>query len=403
MKNEKLIVYLLAITNFTHVIDFMIVMPLGPQLMRSLEITPLQFSYIVSSYTIFAAISGFLAAFFVDKYDRKVVLMWEYGFFLMGTLLCGLAQNYYILLIARALAGMSGGLIIAQVNSIVADLVPYERRGVAMGILSMAFSTSSVLGVPLGLLLANQFSWKWAFLFIVMLGGIVYPMIWFILPNMKGHLLTQEKFNPFTLINSIFNNKAQQMGIVLVTLVILGNFIIIPFIAPYMVANVGFTEKQLTYIYFIGGALTLLTSPLVGKIADKIGKFKVLRWALFLSVIPIFLITNLPRMPFYYALPITGLFFILISARFIPVNAIVPNLVPAQQRGGYMSLLSSAQNLTAGLASLIAGIIVDKNLNNELINYNYLGYIAISCTLLCLLFSIVLQKEIKKKSEKEMA
>ncbi|TAF99349.1 MAG: MFS transporter [Cytophagia bacterium] len=398
MSKEKIIIVLLASINFTHIIDFIIIMPLGPQLMRKLKVSPQEFSLIVSVYTISAAITGFLSSFFADKFDRKKIVLIGYFFFLTGTLLCGLSQNYLSLLIARIIAGAGGGLLASQVNAIVADLVPYERRGAAMGILGMAFSLASVIGIPLGLYLGNHWSWEIAFYFIVMIGCVVFPMIWIVLPRMTAHL-SDKKHNPFAILQSVRKDKKQQLGLMLISTVMLGSFTMIPFISPYMVANVGFKEDDLTYIYFIGGLLTFFISPYVGRLSDKIGKFKILQYCLFLCIIPLFLVTNLPKVSMFVALSVTSLFFVFISARHSPANAIISNLSPPNLRGSYMGLIASAQNLMSGLAAAISGFIIVKADDGQLLHYNYVGYIAIFFTLLCVYVSVLLNKEISKSVE----
>ncbi len=395
MQKEKIIIFLLASINFTHIIDFIIIMPLGPQLMRKMQITPQEFSLIVSAYTISAAFSGFLSSFFGDKFDRKKMLLFGYFIFLSGTLICALSQNYIVLLLARIVAGAGGGILASQVNTIVADLVPYERRGNAMGMLGMAFSTASIVGVPLGLFLGNQWSWEFAFYFIVVIGLIVLPMIWSVLPNMTAHL-SDKKYNPFAILQSVSKNKSQQLGLLLMSSVMMGSFTIIPFVSPYMVANVGFKETDLTYIYLTGGLMTLITSPYLGKLSDKIGKFKVLQYVVFGSIIPILIVTNLSEVPLYVALIITCIFFIFVSGRHAPSNAIVSNLAPSNIRGGYMGLISSTQNLTAGLASLITGFIVIKGDNGQLLHYNYAGFMAIFFAFVCVYVSYLLKKELSK-------
>ncbi len=399
MQKEKMIVGILSFLNFTHIIDFMILMPLSPQLMRVFEITPQQFSYALGAYTISAGVVGFLSAFVVDKLDRKTVLLIGYVGFILGTLGCALAWSYWALVGFRLLAGGFGGLITTQVNSIVADLVPYERRGEAMGILSMGFSMASVLGVPLGLLFANIWNWQVAFGFIVILSSIGLPFAMMIVPKMQGHLLPKstenngEKPSPFIIITQIIQEPIQYLGILFMLATILGHFLMVPFFSPYMVANVGFTEDQLTYIYVIGGILTFITSPYVGKFADKYGKFIVLYYALIGSSLTVLLIANFPKMPFYYALPFTGLFFIFASARHIPANAIVSNLVSPAQRGSYLSVSASIQQLAMGGASLVAGLIVTKNIDGSLSGYNYVGVIAICFTVLALFLGRFLEKK----------
>jgi predicted MFS family arabinose efflux permease len=384
MNKEKWIVFLLSCINFTHIMDFMIMMPLGPQLMRLFQISPQEFGFIVSAYTFSAGISGFLAAFFVDKFDRKKVLLFAYIGFVLGTFACAFAPTYAFLVIARILAGAFGGLIGAQVFAIIGDLIPYERRGSAMGNISAAFSVASVAGVPFSLYIATELSWHAPFFFIASLSAVLVPFMFQIFPKMISHIQQNANNHPFAVIENIAKDRNQQIGLFFGAMLMIGHFAIIPFISPYMVANVGFSEKDLTYIYFVGGALTFFTSPLIGRWADKYGKLKVFTIFGMLALLPIFLITNMPRIPIPYVLVITALFFVFASSRFIPANAIITSLVPPQQRGGFMSISSSLQQLAAGFASFAGGLVIAKSANGELQNYEYVGYISILVSIACI-------------------
>jgi MFS transporter, DHA1 family, inner membrane transport protein len=380
MNKEKVIVFLLACVNFTHIMDFMIMMPLSPQLMRIFQISPQEFGILVSTYTISAGITGFFAAFFVDRYDRKQVLLISYVGFVVGTFACAFAPTYSFLLMARVVAGAFGGLIGAQVFSIIGDLIPFERRGSAMGNMSSAFSVASVIGIPFGNYIATEWSWHAPFFII----ALVIPFIFTYLPIMSGHIQKTQNYRPFSVIENILADKNQQVGLLFGVVLMIGHFSIIPFISPYMVANVGFTEKDLTYIYFVGGTLTFFSSPFIGRFADKYGKLRIFTIFGFLALLPIFLITNMPRVPVYLALVATAMFFVFASSRFIPANAMITSLVSPQQRGGFMSISASLQQLASGIASFVAGLVITKSATGELLYYNYVGYAAILVSISCI-------------------
>jgi MFS transporter, DHA1 family, inner membrane transport protein len=384
MNKEKVIVFLLACVNFTHIMDFMIMMPLSPQLMRIFQISPQEFGILVSTYTISAGITGFFAAFFVDRYDRKQVLLISYVGFVVGTFACAFAPTYSFLLMARVVAGAFGGLIGAQVFSIIGDLIPFERRGSAMGNMSSAFSVASVIGIPFGNYIATEWSWHAPFFIIASLGALVIPFIFTYLPIMSGHIQKTQNYRPFSVIENILADKNQQVGLLFGVVLMIGHFSIIPFISPYMVANVGFTEKDLTYIYFVGGTLTFFSSPFIGRFADKYGKLRIFTIFGFLALLPIFLITNMPRVPVYLALVATAMFFVFASSRFIPANAMITSLVSPQQRGGFMSISASLQQLASGIASFVAGLVITKSATGELLYYNYVGYAAILVSISCI-------------------
>ncbi len=393
MKNqERIVLFLLAALNFTHIMDFMIMMPLGNFLMPHFDISAQQFSFLVAAYTFSAATASLTAASFVDRFDRKKVLLFAYTGFLTGTFFCALAPTYALLLTARIVSGLFGGLIGAQVLSIVADLIPFERRGAAMGIVMAAFSAASVFGVPLGLYLSEYFSWHAPFYFVVGLGIIIVPLLVRYIPNMTGHLEKKNRVNTIELLKGIIKENKQRLAILLTATMMMGHFLIIPFLNPFMELNVGFTTKQTPLIYFVGGALTLFTSPIIGRVADKIGKFRLFSIMILIAIIPIAFITNMPRIPFYFVLIVTGFWFIVSTGRAIPAQAIVSEVVPPNRRGGFMNINSSIQQLGVGLASVIAGFIVYKTPENTIKHYDITGYISIGVILTCLLTAYGLRK-----------
>ena len=382
---ERILLLLLASINFTHIMDFMIIMPLGTYLMPLFSINPQQFSLIVSAYTFSAGIIGFLAAFFVDRFDRKKVLLTGYIGFIIGTFACAFAPSYGFLVAARIFAGGFGGLISAQVLSIVGDAIPFERRGKAMGILMAAFSFASAIGVPTGLFLAKHFGWHIPFIVIGCMGLIVIPFVHFNVPNMTGHIQSiASRPSPITVLTNIKKDKNQQRALMLMIVLIIGHFSIIPFIAPYMEFNVGFTKNQVTLIYFVGGIVTMVTGPLIGTMADKYGKLKVFTIFALLATIPIFLLTNMPPIPYYFVLIVSAFFFIFTGGRMIPAQAMITSVVAPKQRGGFMSINSSLQQIATGFAAMFAGLIVQKTSTGQLVNYNYVGYIGICLTIACI-------------------
>lgn len=398
-RKEKIILLLLTVLNFTHILDFMIMMPLGNYLMPYFDISSQQFSMLVAAYTFSAGASGFLAAFFVDGFDRKKVLMFAYAGFLIGTLFCAISPAYEILLASRIVAGLFGGLIGAQVLSIVADIVPYERRAAAMGMIMAAFSAASVFGVPFGLYIANIFNWHAPFFFVVILGVLLVPFLIKFLPKMDAHLSSEnrQKISPTQLIGDVFRNSSQLYALALTAFLMMGHFMIIPFINPFMEFNMGFSKTQTPIIYMVGGALTMITSPLLGRLADRMGKYNLLVFLTLAGVPLIALITNLPAIPFYFVLCITGLWFIISAGRFIPAQAMVSHVVPTERRGSFMSFNSSVQQVFVGIASVLAGFIVVKMPDNRIENYEVTGYLSIGFILFSIFIATMLNKKLKEK------
>ena len=293
----------MALLNFTHILDFMIMMPLGNILMPKWNLNSSEFSVIVSSYSLAAFCSSFIAIFFADKFDRKKLLLFAYFGFLIGTFGCAFAFNANSMIFARVITGIFGGLISAQILSIIADIIPYERRGQAMGLLMGGFALASVIGVPLGLYLANKYNWYFPFLVVAIFGCILFPFLIKLVPNVNEHLknpvLLKDRIINFTL---IFSNKIQVTALIFSFLLILGHFLIIPLFNPYMVYNVGIPKESTPLIYFFGGISSLITAQFIGKISDKKGKRQVYVVAVLVSLIFILLLTNLPQLPTYAVL-----------------------------------------------------------------------------------------------------
>lgn len=383
VKNEKMLLLVLALVQFANIVDFMIMMPLGPQLMRIFSISPEQFSILVSSYAISAGVSGFLGAFVVDKFDRKNTLLILFLGFTIGTLCCALAPNFEFLMAARIFTGIFGGILGSTVLAIIGDVIPNERRATAMGIVMAAFSVASIAGVPLGLFLANKFSWHAPFIFLVGISILIFFMIIAFVPVLKNHIQKKELHtNPFQVITNISQNSNQLLMLLLMCFLMLGQFTVILFISKYMVANIGFTEDQLFYIYLIGGIVSLITAPLVGKLSDRYGRKRIFTIFCFATLVPLFLITNLPVVPIYIALCVSALFFITLTGRSIPASTMATSVVLPKERGGFMSINSSVQQLSSGFASFLAGKIVYTNAMGKLENFDIVGYIAIASSLI---------------------
>lgn len=391
MKNERLLLFILAASMFAHIMDFMIMMPLGPQLMRIFDINPQQFSFLVASYTITAGVTGFLSAFLIDRFDRKKSLLFVYIGFSLGTLACAFAPTYPFLLITRSLAGAFGGVLGALIMAIVSDAVPLERRAKSIGIVMASFSVASVFGVPFGLFLASKSSWHAPFLFLGIFCVLVNVLIIWFVPPVTAHLTSGNgKKNPWQVLQIIFGNKNTLLGLTFASVLMLGHFTIIPFIAPYMVGNVGFSEQDLTYIYLVGGGLTIFTSPWVGKMADTHGRLKIFTIFGTLVILPIVLITNLPPVPIWAALIVAGIFFIFANGRMVPSTTMETAIIAPENRGSYMSIRSSVQQLASGLASFVAGFIILEKPSEfsatakALVNYEYVGLIAVFFSLVSL-------------------
>ena len=375
---EKMLLFILAVVQFSHILDFMIIMPLGSQFMRIFDISPRQFSLIVSAYAGSAFVMGLFSAMFIDRFDRKQALFYTYIGFTIGTLACAIAPSYLVFLAARSVTGAFGGVLGALVLSIIGDTVPLKRRASAMGMVMTAFSVASVIGVPAGIYLAATFSWRAPFLAVGSIAIVLSFFIFFFLPPLRKHLengLVQR--NPFRVMGNIFGDANQRLALLFTVILMLGHFTIIPFIAPYMQLNIGFSDYQVTYIYLIGGLLTVFLLPFFGRLADRHGHAKVFTIASLFALFSIFAITNLPTVPMALALCATSSFFVVASGRNVPAMTMVTSVVKPESRGSFMSVRASVQEMALALSSLFAGLIITENGDGSLANYQYVGYIAI--------------------------
>ncbi|WP_413293684.1 MFS transporter [Bdellovibrio sp. HCB185ZH] len=387
-KKEKILLGILASVQFSSIVDFMIMMPLGPQLMRLFGITPHQFGLLVSSYSFCAGLSGFTASFFMDKFDRKNLLLFFFVGFSVGTVACALSPTYELLLLARGLTGVFGGVLSSLVLSIVSDAISYERRGSAMGVIMTSFSVASIFGVPFSLFLANEYSWHAPFLFLGIASLFLCVVAYFGVPSVRSHLEhPREKEAVYQGLVRIFKNRNQVRALIFMAAVIFGHFAIVPYLSPSMVSNAGLTEAQLPLIYMIGGLFTIFTSPAIGRMSDRYGKHKVFLYGAGLCTLPIFAITNLGPNPAWIVLAITSVFFVVSGGRMIPATALVSGTASPQNRGSFMSIVSCVQQLSSAAASYLAGIIIVKSSAGRLENYEIVGYMSIAVTLLAIYLS----------------
>ncbi|MDZ4815999.1 MAG: MFS transporter [Verrucomicrobiota bacterium] len=401
-RQENAILLLLAAVQFTHILDFMIMMPLGPQFMRVLHIDAQAFSWLISSYSYSAGVTGLLAPLFIDRMGRKHLFCIMYAGFILGTLSCGFANSYESLLMARIFTGGFGGILGALIFSIVGDLIPFQRRGRAMGIVMAGFSASAVVGVPLGLFLATHWNYRVPFFVLAGLASIVYVGIVWLVPAFKGHIeINKPKAHFLRVYYEILKIPEVQVALVLMFILVLGQFSVIPFISAYYVSNVGFSERQLSFIYLFGGLMTAFTSPWAGRLADKFGKKRVFRCMAVASIIPLVLVTHLPPVHIGVALLVTTLFFAFVAGRMVPAMALITECVPARIRGGFMSIHTAIQNTAAAVASTIAGLLVTTGADRQLHGYPRVGYLAVLATLFSLYLIGRLDLKIKARHEPE--
>jgi predicted MFS family arabinose efflux permease len=354
---ERTLLFTLAAVQFTHILDFMIMMPLGAQLMRYFDLTPAQFSWLVASYGLAAAGSGILGGFVLDRFDRKVALLTLYTGFVLATFACGLAGSYEALLLARVAAGACGGVAGAVVTAMVGDVIPPERRGRAMGTVMAAFPLASILGIPIGITLAAWADWHAPFL---ALAGVAVLVGW-VAGRTLPRLTRERDLTPAgQQMWAILRHPVHQRGFALSAVLIFAGGLVIPFMAPSLVANVGLTEAQLPFVYFFGGACTFFTMPWLGRLSDRHDKLHVLLGISAVGITSVLLLTNLGRVPLPVALLASTFFFVGMAGRFPPAMSMVTNAIEGRYRGGFMSVNGALQQASGALANVCAGLLITR-------------------------------------------
>jgi predicted MFS family arabinose efflux permease len=382
-RRERLVLLILAAVQFATIVDFMIVMPLGPQLMEKLNIGTAEFGLIVSSYTFAAGAAGLVASSIVDRFARRTTFMLLYAGFLIGTLFCALSPNYVALIAARVLTGAFGGILGGMAMTIVGDVFPEERRGRAMGSLMSGFALASVVGVPFGLYLGTEYGWHVPFVVLVIGGLPALLLTPYALPPLADHV-GKAHAHPLRSLVATFSIPNHLRAFALITALVMGSFTVFPYLATYLVENVGLTERQLPLIYVVGGALTLIVSPIVGRVADRMGKLTTFRLIAPLSAVLLVVITHLPPLPVFAAVAIFGALMVCNVGRMIPASAMITSSVEPHRRGGFLSANASVQHITSGLAASLGGLIIAEGENHRLEHFGLVGWVAAASTLVSL-------------------
>lgn len=397
-RHELIVLLVLSAVQFTSIVDFVVVMPLGPDLMESLKIGPDEFGHVVSAYTFAAGIAGLVASSFIDRVSRRSAFLSLYAGFLIGTLLCAFAPNYQLLVAARAITGCFGGILGGMAMAIVGDVFPEHRRGRATGALMSAFAIASVVGVPFGLVLGQNFGWHVPFVALVMMGVPVLVIGALALPPLAGHMGKAHAHPLKSLVNT-FRSPANLNAFALSSSLMIGAFAVIPYISAYLVENVGMPEAYLPWVYVAGGALTLVVVPQVGKLADRHGKLLVFRIAAPISALMLIAVTCLPPVPTLIAVFVVGGLMVSNAARMVAALPMMTSAVPAQSRGGFMSANSSIQHIASGIGTSIGGWLIAKGPDGELLHYGTVGLIACGVTLLSVWLAGRLQPVAEEKED----
>ncbi|MFP7654368.1 MFS transporter [Chryseobacterium proteolyticum] len=396
---QKFVIFILAITQFTVILDFMVMSPLGDMLMKSLSLKPSAFGFAVSAYAFSAGVSGLLTAGFADRFDRKKLLLFFYIGFIIGTIFCGMAQSYAALVAARIITGLFGGVIGSISMAIITDLFVLQQRGRVMGFIQMGFGGSQVLGVPIGLYLANKWGWEAPFWMVAALSVVIAVLIFLKLQPVNKHLSVQRDKSAFQHLWHTIAKSNYRVGFAATALLSIGGFMMMPFGSAFAVNNLGLTNEQLPMLFMVSGVSSLVIMPLIGKLSDKVDKFKIFAIASVWMMGMCVLYTNLSVTPLWLVMIFNILMMIGIMSRMIPSSALTSAIPDLQDRGAFMSINSSLQQIAGGIAAAVAGVIVtQKSKGAPLEHYNIVGYVIVAISILGIFLMWRVDNLAKKKT-----
>jgi len=400
---QSRLIVILALIQFSIILDFIIMSPLGAILMPVLDISAAQFGVAVSAYAFSAGISGVLAAGFADRFDRKRLLLFFYVGFTSGTALCALAPSYHLLLLGRIVTGLFGGVVGCVVLAIITDLFPLHLRGRVMGYVQTAFAASQVLGIPVGLFLANHWNWHVAFGAIVGLALTVIAAVLFLMRPVNDHLRLKQDRNAFAHLIATVGEPRYTLAFGVTTLLATGGYMLMPFGSAFTVHNLGIDIVHLPTIYLISGLFSIFTGPLVGRASDAFGKFPTFLFGTTMSIVMVLIYTHLGAVTLTVAIIVNVLMFVGTFSRMIPSQALISAIPAPDQRGSFSAVSASLQQLSGGLGSVFAGAIIAQNADGSLRHFDRLGYVVVAASLVALLAMYFVQRQVASKVGKALS
>jgi predicted MFS family arabinose efflux permease len=392
---QKLIVAMIAFLQFTIILDFMILSPLGAIIIPTLKITPAQFGLLVSTYAFSAGLSGLLASGFTDRFDRKKLLLFFYVGFVLGTLLCALARSYHFLLFARMITGLFGGVIGSVILAITTDLFDFRLRGRVMGIVQTAFASSQIIGIPLGLYLSNHWGWNAPFLLIVAASLAVGVVIVLKMQPVDAHLKSRVDRSALHHFVHTISTPRYLQGFATTGLLTVGGFMLMPFMSPFTVHNLGIAIDRLPLIYMVTGVAAMIAGPIIGRASDAFGKFVVFSFGCAVAIVMVIIYTHLGITPLSIVMLVNVVLFIGVSSRMISSTALVSAIPNLQDRGSYMAISASIQQFSGGIAAAVGGLIVTLTPSGSLEHFDVLGYVLVATTLISLAMMYLISRRVE--------
>lgn len=384
---ERIVLWLLALTQFTVIMDFMVMMPLAPQLMRAFSITPAAVSGAVSAYAWCAGLSGLLASMYIDRFDRKRLLLAMFALFTLSNLACAVAPNFHVLVLSRAFAGLTGGVLGSIIMAIIGDLIPVERRGAATGVVMTSFSLAAVAGVPTGVMLAAHYGWASPFYLLVVFSLLIWCGAWRVLPSLGGHLTRPVPLSEvLPNLIGLYRVGGHLKAFLLSGVNMMTGMLVIPFISPVLVENIGVLPVEITWVYLVGGVATLFSARMIGKWSDRAGAQRVYRYIALFSILPLMFMTHMPVIPLAAVILFFPFFITAISGRNIPMQALMTTVPEPARRGAFLSSNSAIQQVGSGVGALVGGWMLHTDAAGHIAGYGLNGWIAAGLTLFSVLW-----------------
>lgn len=385
-------------TQFTVILDFMVMSPLGDMLIKSLSMKPSSFGIAVSAYAFSAGISGLLTAGFADRFDRKKLLLFFYSGFIVGTFLCSLANSFELLVAARIITGLFGGVISSISMAIITDLFSLQQRGRVMGFIQMGFGASQVLGIPIGLYIANKWGWESPFVMVAAVAIIIAILIVVVLKPINKHLGLQHDRSAFKHLWHTVSKKNYRIGFAATAALSIGGFMMMPFGSVFAVNNLHVTAEELPVLFMVSGVSSLIIMPLIGKLSDTVSKFRIFSVASIWTMLICVAYTNLSATPFWIVIGLNVLMMIGIMSRMVPSSALTSAIPDMEDRGAFMSINSSMQQIAGGVAAAVSGmIVVQQTKFSPIEHYDIVGYVVVVVTLISIFLMYRVNQLAKKK------
>ncbi|MCO5400921.1 MFS transporter [Ralstonia soli] len=383
---ERRLLWLLALTQFTVIMDFMVMMPLGPQIMHTFGIGPAAFATAVSVYSLCSGASGLLAATYVDRFDRRRLLLTVYGLFTLANLACALSGSYAMLLFARAFAGVTGGVLGSIIMAVLSDVIPPARRGAATGVVMSSFALAAMAGVPVGIAIGAHFGWSAPFFLLTALTVLIWVGARQTIPPLAEHLVGKRSQTLAEILAGLWQllTNPHHLRAFVLTFVMMGShMLVIPFISPVLVANHGIAPQNLSWLYVAGGAASFFTSRAVGKLADRYGRRRVFVAAALLAFIPVLVMTHLPDWPYVGILLFFPCFMVVLSSRMVPMQALMTTVPAPQVRGAFLSANSAVMSVGTGVGAWAGGLLLSAGAGGRIEGYGFNGWLAVAAGLFC--------------------